>query len=464
MADDAAFDDTSDTESEGIQFPLSVYNYFERWHYWYNVIVHRRDDIAPRKTHRYLQDHVTKDARPAPFPLSASETWYCGVLLALIIAVHNAVDESRVYKDVYPFLQWGGRVLGRALLTVGTAMLSTICFELIGSQLGRLFHWATMEVEEQISTFLIKRWHWGQVDGDGEPLRHEDGDFVWIADPAERRESIRGVLNMLAILAFDYLVTLFLKIGDQLTQMLVEHILGPFLYFFFAIPPGFTAKVSSALFLPTPGLDDIRDPRALWFEYGVPAVIQLCVVVFLWLLKILFMAKTERFSMRGWRVIDPKMALIWHLIRATAMHLLAYTAYQLVCGVIVALKSELPDESRYTMVIDGPISPFLGRVIPNGSIFAAALLLIFHWLLRGASVLGVELAQPLWVPYILWQTHYSEEGIAAYWPLFIDHLVNDVSVTDHRKRVTSRVFMTAVFGLQSSWPAMLNLSNLVDDN
>ncbi len=160
---------------------------------------------------------------------------------------------------------------------------------------------ATARIENWISVLLIKHLHWGEVDADGEPERDESNNFIWIIDPTSRRESIRETIQALAIFAIDYFATFFLEMGSQLTQLSVEHIVGPVLYFFFSIPVDFLPKLLSWLFLPTPGLDKIQDPRALWFEYGVPIVIQFWLLVLLWLLKILYMAKAERLALLGWR-------------------------------------------------------------------------------------------------------------------------------------------------------------------
>ncbi|TGJ79759.1 hypothetical protein E0Z10_g9000 [Xylaria hypoxylon] len=465
FGDDGILDPDEEEQNEDhdpISEALHVYLGF--WHYWYNIIVHRGANVAPLQMPPYTVDFVSDDIRPAPFLLDISETWYCSALIALILAVHHGVNKGWLFETGYPSPQWAGRVLGRVLLTVGAAILSTISFEIIGSLSTATFRTTITRIEDWISTFLIKRLRWGQVGENGEPLRDGANNFMWVVDPANRREAVRETLQGLAVFVFDYLATFLLEVGNQLTQLSVERILAPVLYFFFAIPVNFVPKLLSWLFLPTPGLDTIQDPRTLWFEYGVPIVIQFWLLVLLWLLKILFMAKAERLAMQGWPVIDPPMTIIWHLIRATAMHLLAYTSYQLVCGIIVAMKWALPEESWYITVIDGPVVPFLGRIMPNGRIFAAVLLFFFHWLLRAASVLGVRLAENFWMPYILWQTRYSVGGAGRYWPLFVDSLAADLSLLDPTKRVTSRVAMTALFGLRSSWPARFHLSNVVDDD
>ncbi|KAI1426051.1 hypothetical protein F5Y12DRAFT_794793 [Xylaria sp. FL1777] len=443
--------------------PPKLQRHLDYWTYWYNLIVHRGANIIPAVNPPYTIDLVTNDVRPAPFSRDIDETWSCTAFLVLVVAVHHGVDTGWLFEEGYPYPPWVGRVLGRVLLTVGAAVLSTLSFEIAGSLLGIQFLMASQKMEDRIAVLLIKRFHWAQLDEDGEPLRDAHQNFLWFTDPTNRRESIRETLQGLAIITIDYFATFFIELSNQLIQISVERVISPVLSFFFAIPVDFIPKLLSWLCLPTPGSDEISDPRTLWFEYGVPIVIQFCLLVLLWLLEILYMAKAEKWAMKGWRFVDPQMTLVWQLIRATAMHLLAYTAYQLACGCIVAMTSVLPQNSWYITVINGPIVPFLGKIMPNGRIFAAALLLFFHWLLRAASILAVIHAKQFWMPYILWQTRFSVGGAGRHWVLSVEDLVNDFTLLDPTKRVTSRVAMTAVFGLRSSWPARFQLSSVIAD-
>ncbi|KAK5631799.1 hypothetical protein RRF57_007513 [Xylaria bambusicola] len=445
------------------RMPPELHSYFEYWHHWYNIVVHRGANVLPRVTPQYPVDFVSDDIRSPPYPQDISETWYCAALIALILAIQHGAEKGWLFETAFPYPLWAGRVFGRTLLTVGAAVLSTLSFEVIGSFLSSRFLAATTRIEDWVSSLLIKHLRWGEVDENGEPQRDEDDDFIWVIDPTNQRESIRDALQGLMFFALDYFATSFLEMSNQIIRLLVERVISPVLYFLFSIPVSFVPNLLSWLFLPTPGSDGIRDPRTLWHEYGMSVLIQFWLLVLLWLLEILYIAKADRLAMAGLRVIDPLMTIKWHLFRATAMHLLAYTAYQLVCGCMVLLKSGLPQDSRYIIIIDGPAVPFLRKIIPNGKIFAAALLFFFHWLLRAASILSVRLAKRFWMPYILWQTRYSIEGADRFWPLWIAALVEDLTLLDPKKRVTSRVAMTAIFGLRSSWPARFHLSNVVED-
>ncbi|KAI1175974.1 hypothetical protein F4777DRAFT_289040 [Nemania sp. FL0916] len=435
----------------GVRMSRGLQYWFELWHGRYNFIVHRGEDVQPAQAHEYPEEFVTDEARPAPFPFGLSETWYCAILVALILAYRDGTDKGWLDEYVYPYLPLVKLVLGRALVTTVVSVLSTLAFEIFGGALGQNFLWKTTQLHDWISVILIRRFGFGEVDEDGEPM-WADGDFVWIRDDTYRRTAIRDTLHGMATLAADYLAVFPLRVLNHLMTLWETHAGLSWL------------TDNSRLSLPTPSSDNIQDTRTLLLEFGVPILMQFCILVLLCLLRILYMAKAERLAMRGWRVIDPKMTIVWHLIRATATHLTAYTAYQIVCGIIVAMKLALPQRSRLLTIVDGPIVPFLGRILPEGRIVAAALIFFFHWLIRRASSVCVRFARPFWIPYILWQTRYSVVGAVRYWRAFVEVLDNDLSldIFDPTKRVISRAAMTALFGLRSSWPAKLNLSSIVD--
>ncbi|KAI8626910.1 hypothetical protein F5Y19DRAFT_445040 [Xylariaceae sp. FL1651] len=459
--DQVVQEDEEVVEEEDFPLPEWLNDHLEYWHRWYRHIVHQGADLAPARANVYSEEQVTDVETPAPFPLNLEATWYCGALLLLIITVQLGVENDLFVERGY--LPWIGRVLGRAFLTLGIAIASTCSFEIGGAFLSRLFRRFKEWMQDWIAGLLIRYLGWGEVDENGVPIRDADDNYIWFYDLTMRREPIRQTVSGLATLGLDYTFAVFLRLLCQLFEIFARRVLGPVTYFFFSIPTDFVASLPSWLALPTPSLEDVQDPRILWFEYGVPILIQFSLLVFLWLLMFLYMAQAERWAMYGWRRLDPMMTLTWNLIRATAMHLLAYTAYQLVCGIISALMSGLPEGSWWVTLIDDPISPVMAKVAPNGRLFAAILLLFFHWLLRAASRLSVRLIQPLWIPYILWRTRYSSIGAQAYWTSWTNVMADDMTIFDPAKRVISRVAMTALFGLSSSWPARFHLSHTVDD-
>lgn len=427
-----------DWDQYRVVLPPELRSYIEGWHYWYTIIVHSGVHVRPYVAAEYMHQHMSKETRPAPFPLNIEETWYCGLLILLIVGGHIGADEGWLFEKVYPQAQWVGRVAGRVLLTLGAAVLSTFSFEVAGGILIKKFNDAGAWIREGVSLSVTRN--------------------------TELQVYLYDTFEGMAVMLFDFLAFSFVNTGNRLIEPCVEKIISPALYFFFSIPVNFIPTALKWLFLPTPGLDEVQDLRTLWFEYGVPIVIQFWLTVLLWLLWILYMAKAERLALQGWRAVDPKLTLTWQLIRATAAHLIAYTAYQLVCGSIAGIRSALPTGSDHLTILDGPIVPFLGKVIPEGNIVAAVMLLFTHWLLRAAGLLAVRLSRFFWIPFILWQTQYSQYGAEAYWGSFVEFLMHDSTTPQARKRVTSRALMTAIFGLKSSWPARFNLSSVVPDD
>lgn len=435
MAANANVPAVGDWNQYKVSLPLPIRSYLEYWHYWYNLIVHRGVQVRPYIMAPYVLRSVSKEVRPAPFPLNIEETWYCGFLILLIVASHIGADKEWLLERIYPHAQWVGRVAGRVLLTLGAAVLSTCSFEIVGSLLNTRFTAASAWIRQRVSNILVR--------------------------DTELRTFLNEISSDTAIMIFDFLVFSVVNTGKGLIKPCLEKIISPVLSFFFSIPVHVVPTVLSWLFLPTPELDTIQDLRTLWFEYGVPIVIQFWLTVLLWLILLLFIFKAERLGLQGWRVVDPKMVLVWQLIRATSMHLVAYTAYQLVCGILAGIRLEF--SSRYPSFFGNYPSTLLNKVIPDGNIGAAVLLLFAHSLLRSAGYLAVRLSRPFWIPYILWQTQFSQFGVERNWPAFVAFFPTDFGAPQAKKRVNSRVLMTALFGLKSSWPVRMNLSPVVPD-
>jgi hypothetical protein len=498
-------DDQDDNESNDPPLPSWLAEDVEYWHRWYVAIVHKSANVAVRRPFRYTEGYAkpasssSSSSANRPFPFNLDAHWYCAFLLLSVIAVHIGVFETGWLLE-NDRAHWLGRVLGRSFLTLGIAMASTVTFELGGQYTGR-----KIEVFRQKSRkFVARVWfmiflRWGEADEEGHPILDNDEEegvqFAWLRVEAVRSAPIREFFcGVVVVYVVDYCLMLSSALGVRFLVLFAENVLVPGLEFFFAVPGDFLVALPAWFALPTPGLGfwtetrnldlsgttQIQILRTLWFEHGVPIVVQFSLIIFLWLLWLLFLAQAERWALYGWRVEDPKMALIAHLVRATSMHLIAYTAYQMVCGIVVTLKiftimSPLPLQPHWyyyyntntdiTLVIDGPVFPLLSKIVPQGKVLAAALLLFLHWLLRASCrFLVLNFAEPLFTPYLVWCTRFTKEGARSMWPALTHPLTREMDVLDPRKRVVSRVVMTALFGLDSSWPARYHLSNIIPDD
>jgi len=501
----------NDNESNDPPLPSWLAEDVQYWHHWYVAIVHKFANVAVRRPFRYTEGYAkpssssssssfSDDDRPFPFNLEAH--WYCAFVLLAIIALHIGFFETG-WLLANDRLYWVGRVLGRSFLTLGIATASTFTFELGGEYASREIKAITRASREFVARVLFARLlGWGEVDEEGNPvLDEEEGGFVWLRDEAAWRAPIRELFcEIVGVYFVDYCLMLLSSFSMTLLSLLVENVLVPGLEFFFCVRGDFLMSLPSFFALPMPGIPQGSRPeallsllngslaldlsaanqilRTLWFEHGVPIVIQFILIILLWLLWFLFLAQAERWALYGWRVEDPKMALIAHLVRATSMHLIAYTAYQMVWGIIAALNIIIPPalllqkhlyyinmNTNTALIIDGPVPPLLTKIISQGRILAAALLLFFHWFLRATSrFLVLTFAEPLFTPYLVWCTRFTEEGARSMWPALTHPLTGEMNVLDPGKRVVSRVVMTALFGLDSSWPAKYHLSNIIADD
>ncbi|OTA97801.1 hypothetical protein M434DRAFT_379229 [Hypoxylon sp. CO27-5] len=352
----------------------------------------------------------TLDEKQPPFPFNLRPTWYCVALLVLILAVHTELDTTWL-----------------------------------------LSHGYTHYILRILYVLFIERLHWGPVDEDGLALGLDIDP-----DPASLRQPIRHAVRGFGFLLFHYLIFVILHN--------VHFDLGAYSILFarfiatddFA---NFISNLPTTLDLLTPGLDGVSSFRTLYWEFGVPALFQIGAAAFLFLCAFLCRSRSETPSIVRGEVPDFFYILMSALLRATAMHLLAYTAYQIVCiGISTThphgLLREIPES-----MMKGPI---LGRLMRIANVQfsprAGILLIGAHWLVKSACRLVIEHVWPLWVPYMVWLSIKTEVGVWREWQSHSRALNEDMELFNRDKAVLERVIMTTLFSLKSSWPVRMRLT------
>ncbi|KAI5926477.1 hypothetical protein F4810DRAFT_540034 [Camillea tinctor] len=432
----------------------------EAWHWLFRFIVHRHELVQDAHIGEYDDSLWTDLIKRAPFPFNLDSIWYCGLLLVAILGLHVELDVQWLLRSGY--LHYTLRVLSRAFLTLMLAVVSTLAYECIGSSIDVVRSYYMYHCEHRVLRWLILRLGWGEVNADGEPAQDNDGRYLWFRDPTHIREPVRQALVEIALLFVNYSLSCSSEVIVWLFRLVISWVIIPILRVLSPAVATITSSLPTILMLPTPDPDVLVDSKLLFWEYGIPAIIQLWMSVFLWLLVFLYMAKSEWLAMTGGGRFDPKYMLYFHLIRATAMHLLAYTAYQIVCTCVVGINSfnygflRQVDSSMHRLVTPGT-SQY------HGSIGAAILLLLTHYILQRSCSLGVSLVAPLWTPFIVWRSEKTELGTDRTWPVWKKFMENDFQILNPDTKVLSRVVMTALFGLRSSWPARFRLSTAVDE-
>ncbi|KAI0138640.1 hypothetical protein F4776DRAFT_63438 [Hypoxylon sp. NC0597] len=411
----------------------------------HGVDIEIEDDGLP-----LLPEAWTLDEKHAPFPLNLQPTWYCATLLVLILILHTGLDAGWLLHHEYS--HYIVRILSRTILTVAISFFSTLLFEVLGRVWSFITELAIDRIFFVLDVWFIELLHWGPVDAEGNAIEIE-----FHADPRNIRQPIRHAARGIVFATFHYMNIIVLNLG-RLDMASWSVFLAGLVSTKFA---NFILNLPTTLALPTPGLDGTTSFKTLYWEFGVPALLQVWVAAFLYLWSFSCIARSETPRILGQASRNYFYLLKGALLRATAMHLLAYTAYQIVCIGISAthplgLMMEIPQSMMK--------GSFLWRLGQMASVEisprAGILLLGAHWLVKNACRLIVEHVWPLWVPYMVWLSIKTELGTWASWEIYSLVLNEDMDVFHRDKAVRERVLMTILFGLKSSWPARMRLSSV----
>lgn len=395
------------------------------WEEWWQIIVHRNVGVLEAVPPDYPDDTWNLSPKDPPFPFNLDATWYCAALLIILLAIHYELDTLWLFRHGY--IHYIMRISFKVILTVALSFASMLAYEIAGN-LHELLR-DSLEfrlVNSQFIQLLMNRAHFHGV------VREAASSTIafFFQCVALLVSSIQGYIPALSILFMGWIST---SLGN------------------------FISNTTTILTLPTPGTDKLFGLEVLFWEFGVPAYFQVCIAAFLYLSVFLFMSRAEKplILFRGYQ--DPFWKLAFELLRATAMHLLAYTAYQLVCVCVVATKNYLLEGHAYDPIVDNPLVLKSNLQIAPG---AGILILGLHWLVKRICKMCVRLAWPLWVPYMVWLSIKTEASTRENWIVYEALLHEDMQILDPDKRVIGRAIMTTLFGLKSSWPARMRLSNV----
>ncbi|KAI8962830.1 hypothetical protein F5Y11DRAFT_365617 [Daldinia sp. FL1419] len=420
------------------------------WEAWWQIIVHRNENVQEAAPPEYPDEAWSLDDKEAPFPFNLGETRYCAAALVVILLVHSELDTGWLSQRGYT--NYLVRVVFRVSLTVTISFLSTLAFEVVGNILdqarGAIIYGVSLRTRALFAEYL----GWGPVDDDGradwvnEVPFHQDATYL--------HEPIAEIASGISVLTIHYMFMILfpilrLAVGFGITW-LVGLASGSLAEFIMRLPLYFA--------LPIPETDVSFDVGALLWEYGISSFIQVWAATFLYLTVFLFMSRAETPIIMGRGGQDPFSKLIFQLLRATAMHLLAYTAYQITCGCIIVF-SAFPCEFDMCNLYDSLLGyASIWRNSIELSPGAGVWIMVTHLLIKNMCRCFVMISWQFWVPYIVWLSIKTEESTQQNWMVYRSLLDNDMDVLDLGKRVVSRAGMTTVFGLRSSWPARIRLS------
>ncbi|KAI0835633.1 hypothetical protein F5Y06DRAFT_299461 [Hypoxylon sp. FL0890] len=422
------------------------------WELLWQLIVHRNEDVQEAEPPDYPDEAWTLDEKHAPFPFNLEPTWYCATLLILILAIHSELDTKWLLHHGYR--HYIIRVSSRTIFTVALSFSSTLLFEVIGNMFDLALEATESEVVRFIDFAFITLLRWRPVD-DQEHPPWGDHDFGFYPGATSLfrliRQIVGGIIVMLWYYPFiiipwsSFIGSFFVSLAALVSTDLANWV----------------SNLSPTFMLPTPGTGEISDSRTLVSEFGVPALFQVWAAAFLYLCVFLFMSRAETPIILKQGGQDQFSKLAFQLLRATAMHLLAYTAYQMVFLCFTATQLPLLLEMIPKPVIkDQLLIRVIRKLGVEFSPVAGALIIGAHSLVKSVCRLFVAFWWPLWVPYIVWLSIKTEASTWRNWIIYVSLLNQDMDVLNPDKRVTTRAIMTTLFSLKSSWPVRMRLSSV----
>ncbi|KAL7626442.1 hypothetical protein AAE478_003214 [Parahypoxylon ruwenzoriense] len=422
------------------------------WNTLWHIIVHRAAPVLDAPPPAYPPGFWTLDRKNSPFPFNLEAVWYCTAIIVLVLVLIRGIEETWLFRHGY--LHYYMRILSRIFITVAASVFSTLWFEVFGNVHQLLRENITERILFAVDVRLIERLGWGPVNGQGRAIRDADGFFLFHRDPAYIQLA-REFSGSIMIAIFDYVTVVAGSLVYYFASTAASYALVSIVVFVFPGLGSYISDMSAAITIPKPDPEAGMSPRDIFWEFGPPAYFQVWIAAFLYLGVFLFMTRSERPVILGRRTLDPFSKLVFHLLRATCMHLLAYTAYQIVWICVVIMET-----SPTAKVIYGFLRNFHFANDYQYIMVTALLLMIAHWLVKTFCKLFVRLSWRFWVPYIVWLSIKTKRGILVNWGVYRRFMEDDFEIFNPGNRVTTRLVMTLVCGLRSSWPTRMKLSTV----
>ncbi|KAI0379655.1 hypothetical protein F5Y04DRAFT_290243 [Hypomontagnella monticulosa] len=404
----------------------------DQWQAAWELLVHRGVNIIEPPPPNYPEGSWTLDHKEPAFPFNLEATWYCATLVGLLLAIHLELDMFWLWE--HGFFHYAFRLFSTVMLTVLISFASTVAFEVVANLID-LFR----EILVERITFHVETW----------VVRVETHfDLLNRFPPYEhllRPVHLLFVNSALAVYNFSFVIsTSFLS-----------------LYFISWLTPYTLTAWITRISLPTPDINNKPSLRFIILAYVFPIQIQIWIASFLYLSVFVCMSISEKRLMLGGPRLDGFWKLAAEVMRATTMHLLSYTAYQVVC---VCIAAGLP----YTGQVDSYCGDLFKKYISRWYVLeispaAGLLVLVAHWVVKGVCKLYIKLFWPLCVEYILWLSFKTRAYAGRNWIAYGPFLDLDMDVLDPANRVQMKVAMTTLFGLKSSWPVRLRFSAFEDE-
>ncbi|KAI0165887.1 hypothetical protein GGR57DRAFT_140239 [Xylariaceae sp. FL1272] len=437
MADDAGLQANVLPVLEAEPLPDDVRAHVERWSPYYRLMF---PSSAPATVREYQPEFIDLSAK-RPSLLNFAGTGLCGLFLGLVLLLHFEIYSGWLTK--HGCLTYILQVSGKALICLLIAIQNTMYLDILGTTVESRGKRLIAVTNDRIYIFFFRRFGWFQILDNAQLLRDADGQLVVNDARTGLRELLLRFLADAAIALVSYAIACAttlplleihgMTVAQQMPLWFADH---------WTLQAVDSARIT----------DNKWHSSAPVYHHVVPYCLQFMQSVFLWLLGILFMAKADRFMLRGHLVRDPKYELLWCLTQATNIHLIWLTGYQIACDIILCAEAQLIVPSWRSVLLHCPIPWRL--LFPEGSLIAGLLVLVVNYLLWTLSLQCARLLLPPWTHIIKWQTSFSQLGIDGWRILWHEYLVQQRFCGDVGIRPNHTSFLWPfLFGLKSLWPS-----------
>jgi hypothetical protein len=391
--------------------------------------------------------HWSLELKQPPFPFNLeSHIICCGIITCIIFGNLEAQYKWALYHGLWDFL---GYIAFRAALTIALAFCSQLGFKYFIDELIVIRDYIAENIEKLVLTTVARLWSI-QIDFD----RDEDPADQLLGFDGETPRALwelltEGCLLILNLVWMVVLVCLF----RGLKKFLLSPLNSEFNHWLWELILGIKTAINELNLWVNyaPSMDDIW---ASTWRLGGQVTLQIVLATVLFLVIFLLRAKAV-LALTAYQDVDHMERLqFWAVnLRGTAVHLVSYTAYQVISFIVAAYRLNDIHAAKWTTWRWSHIVGLRGNHLnfPGGqfqeyvllSVVMGIMALVVHLALRAATRALIKLCSSTWTSFILWKTLWTASTVERIVDVYLRAMEGDFSLDD---RVVYRALMTLLFG------------------
>ncbi|KAI0128772.1 hypothetical protein BJ170DRAFT_594603 [Xylariales sp. AK1849] len=398
----------------------------------------------------------TDEHKEPPFPLNLESTHVCAILLILVVFANIEAQFLWCFRQgVWHLL---GYVSFRASLTVAAAWGSTYLFEHILEAFEGPRNWVDGEIGSIMFKLVARAFRIELSENGTAP--QEDELLRNISFKKRSWQIPRATWDLLTnglIMVWGFLWLLIQKRIYLYLRRLFQYLVQCLVHLFGEIMnwPSWVSSLKVVINFVDQGklwVDYTRDIDDLWTSAGLvggQVVLQLAIGTAMFLMVFLRRCQSGEWK-EIHRVPDGGERAQACNLRTTVVHLVSYTAYQIICFVVAAggwqdIRRQTWRKWNQVLVLKGEYLEFSGgRSLEyvGWSLTLALLTFVVHLGLRCITRKLIKVCWKYWAPFIVWRTLWREGAIKQVGKVYLRQTAKDLSLDD---RVWYRTLMTFFF-------------------